>query len=292
MFYMGQTRILVVEDEGIVGLEIQNRLTNMGYTVTDVVATGEGAIDRATLDQPDLILMDIRLKGAVDGVDAAELQAYFIKSLRYTAGVATHYAPATVLTAPATYQNLANGFTIGMRFHSAPVIRAADAKPMHLGHVARPDGAWRIYAFADAGEKALHALADFLAESPKSPVLRFTPPGADIDSVIDVRAVFQRYHRDIAIDRLPSALLPRKGRFGLVDYEKAFAPDLKHGPDIFDARGIKRKVARGIRVKGAGPAAEGERRSARPRHPSARARWRMESGDEVADPPGPAGTDR
>ena len=40
--------------------------------------------------------------------------------------------------------------------------------------------------------------------------------------------------------RLPSMLLPRKGRFGLVDYEKAFCPDLKNGQDIFDLRGIDR----------------------------------------------------
>ncbi|HKU84768.1 MAG TPA: FAD-binding monooxygenase [Casimicrobiaceae bacterium] len=175
------------------------------------------------------------------GVDPAELQAYFVKSLRYTAGVATHYAPQTVLTAQATHQDLAKGFIIGMRFHSAAVIRVADAKPMQLGHAARADGAFRIYAFSDAGERRLRALADFLADSPDSPVRRCAPAGADIDSVIDVRAIFQRYHRDIDVERLPSILLPRKGRFGLVDYEKAFSPDLKNGPDIFDARGIDRE---------------------------------------------------
>ena len=175
------------------------------------------------------------------GVDPAELQAYFVKSLRYTAGVATHYAPETALTAQSTHQELARGFTIGTRFHSAPVVRVADARPMHLGHVARADGAWRLYAFADRGGRRLRALAEFLAESPESPVRRFTPPGADIDSVIDVRAVFQDGHRDLKVEELPSILLPRKGRFGLIDYEKAFAPDLKNGPDIFDLRGIDRE---------------------------------------------------
>lgn len=175
------------------------------------------------------------------GVDPAELQAYFVKSLRYTAGVATHYAPETALTAQAAHQDLARGFAIGTRFHSAPVVRVADAKPMHLGHVARADGAWRVYAFADRSGRRLRALTAFLAESPDSPVRRFTPPGADIDSVIDVRAVFQQGHRDIKVEELPSILLPRKGRFGLIDYEKAFAPDLKNGPDIFDLRGIDRE---------------------------------------------------
>ena len=174
------------------------------------------------------------------GVDPQELQAYFVKSGRYTAGVATCYAPATVLTAAATHQELAKGFTIGMRFHSAAVVRLADAKPVQLGHAARADGAWRLYAFADASGTLLGALAAFLAESPNSPIRRFTPARADSDSVIDVRAVFQQGHRDLKVQDLPPILLPRKGSFGLVDYEKAYCPDLKSGADIFDLRGIDR----------------------------------------------------
>jgi phenol 2-monooxygenase len=177
----------------------------------------------------------------VQGVDPAELQAYFVMSGRYTAGVATHYPPATVLTAAATHQALATGFTIGMRFHSAPVVRLADAKPVQLGHAARADGAWRIYAFGEASGQRLRALAGFLADSEKSPIRRFTPKGADTDTVIDVRAVFQQRHRDLKVEDLPSILLPRKGRFGLIDYEKAYTPDLKNSRDIFDLRGIDRE---------------------------------------------------
>jgi len=127
-----------------------------------------------------------------------------------------------------------------MRFHSAPVIRLADAKPIQLGHVARADAAWRIYAFGDADGTRLSALMEFLFDSADSPVRRFTPADADIDSVIDVRGVYQQYHRDLKLEALPRMLLPRKGRFGLIDYEKAFTPDLKDGPDIFDLRGIDR----------------------------------------------------
>src|ERR1700694_5163685 len=43
------------------------------------------------------------------------------------------------------------------------------------------------------------------------------------------------------VEELPSILLPRKGRFGLIDYEKAYCPDLKNGPDIFELRGIDRE---------------------------------------------------
>lgn len=176
------------------------------------------------------------------GVDPAELQAYFVKSGRYTAGVATRYTPTAALTAEATHQALAKGFTIGMRFHSAPVVRLADAKPVQLGHAATADGAWRLYAFADASTTRLRELANFLVSATDSPIRRFTPDGADIDSIIDLRAVFQQGHRELKVDELPSALLPRKGRFGLIDYEKAYTPDLKAGPDIFDLRGIDRQL--------------------------------------------------
>ena len=177
------------------------------------------------------------------GVDPAELQEYFQRSLRYTAGVATRYTPSA-LTGAETHQHLANGFTIGMRFHSASVIRLADAKPVQLGQAARADGRWRLYAFADAAEPGdpasrLRALCERLEDAPDSPLLRYTRVGADIDSVFDVRAVFQQHHRDLALADLPSLLVPRKGRYGLVDYEKAFTPDPR-SDDIFDLRGIAR----------------------------------------------------
>ena len=64
--------ILVVEDEGIVAREIQNMLKQRGYTVPAIVDSGEKAIEEAAALHPDLVLMDIVLKGNVDGVEAAE----------------------------------------------------------------------------------------------------------------------------------------------------------------------------------------------------------------------------
>jgi len=81
------------------------------------------------------------------GPDPATFQRYFIQHGRYTAGTAAHYGPS-LLTGDSTHQHLAKGFVVGERFHSAPVIRLADAKPVHLGHVAKADGRFRIYIFA------------------------------------------------------------------------------------------------------------------------------------------------
>lgn len=176
--------------------------------------------------------------------DPAETQRYFVQHGRYTAGTATHYR-GSIVTGDASHQHLARGFAIGKRFHSAPVIRLADAKPVHLGHVAEADGRWRIYAFAASGDptssaSTIRGLSDFLAEGPQSPVLRYTPDGAEIDSVIDVRAVFQQGHRELAIQAMPSFFRPCKARYALCDYEKMFCPDLKGGQDIFAMRGIDR----------------------------------------------------
>jgi phenol 2-monooxygenase len=72
-------------------------------------------------------------------------------------------------------------------------------------------------------------------------VRSYTAANEDIDSVIDVRAVFQQGHPELAIEAMPSFLLPRKGRYGLCDYEKMFCPDIKSGNDIFTLRGIDRE---------------------------------------------------
>ncbi|WP_372498059.1 FAD-binding monooxygenase [Sinomonas terrae] len=184
------------------------------------------------------------------GIDAQERQRLFTEGGRFTAGFATEYAPGP-LTGSGEHQSLATGFPVGQRFHSAPVIRLADAKPLGLGHVAEADGRWRIYAFADADdpqspESGFARLCAFLAESEHSPVRLFTPEGADSDAVFDVRAVFQQDHHTLEIGTMPQFLTPRKGPFRLVDYEKMFTPDPTPGQDIFDARGIDR--ARGAVV--------------------------------------------
>ena len=185
-------------------------------------------------------------QGEAGGADPAKTQSYFIRHGRYTAGTATHYS-LSILTGEPVCQNLAKGFVVGTRFHSAPVIRLADAKPVHLGHVVQADGRFRLFAFATAVDpaasgSAIRQMCDFLAESRDSPVRKYTRPDEDIDAVIDVRAVFQQAHRELALEDMPALLLPKKGRYGLLDYEKIFCADVRGGNDIFALRGIDREA--------------------------------------------------
>ena len=179
------------------------------------------------------------------GVTPEEIQSYFVRQGGYTAGTATRYTPS-LFTGDGRHQALASGFPVGMRLHSAPVIRLADARPMHLGHAFVADGRWRLFAFGDEADptcqdSAIWSLCDFLAHDPASPVVRHTPQGADLDSLIDLRAVFQQSHHAFAVERTHPLLRPAKGRFGLPDPEKMFCADLET-VDIFDARGIDRRL--------------------------------------------------
>ncbi len=176
--------------------------------------------------------------------EVKQFQRYFKKHGRYTAGVETQYAP-NLITANGEYQSLAAKLTVGKRFHSAPVTRLSDARVLHLGHTLKADGRWRLIAFAgndDIGkpDQAIAQLCRHLSKDKQAMLHRITPKGADIDSVIDVRAVFQAYHRDLDIGCMPTLLLPQKGVYGLVDYEKIFCAPLNSGADIYELRGINR----------------------------------------------------
>ena len=69
---MNKTQILIVEDEGLIAKDLQSMLRRLGYEVPTTVGTGELAIQTAKANQPDLILMDINLRGNMDGVMAAQ----------------------------------------------------------------------------------------------------------------------------------------------------------------------------------------------------------------------------
>jgi len=70
---VANARVLVVEDEALIAEEIQDRLRRLSFDVVGIEDTGEGALRATSLTRPDLVLMDIRLKGAMDGIEAAAL---------------------------------------------------------------------------------------------------------------------------------------------------------------------------------------------------------------------------
>ncbi|WP_127794994.1 FAD-binding monooxygenase [Agromyces sp. LHK192] len=189
-----------------------------------------------------------------DLADPSELEDFYVRTAEFPAGFMTEYRPSIIVGTGAR-QELATGFPLGKRFKSAEVERVCDTNRVHLGHHHRADGRWRIYAFADAAAPTsdasvtdapvtdasaskLAAWAKWLGEASDSPVVRFTPEGAELDSVFDVKVVYQQDHTQFDLTDAPAVFFPRKGPWGLVDAEKVYAaaPD----DDIFEARGLDR----------------------------------------------------
>jgi CheY-like chemotaxis protein len=68
---MNNYKILIVEDELLIAKNTGKKLQTLGYTITDIVSSGEAAIASFRQNRPDLILMDIAIKGEIDGIETA-----------------------------------------------------------------------------------------------------------------------------------------------------------------------------------------------------------------------------
>ncbi|MEL0637568.1 FAD-dependent monooxygenase [Marinomonas sp. TI.3.20] len=171
-------------------------------------------------------------------VDTAKIEEFMKRQSGFVSGTSIEYYPSYLCTGQ-NNQTLATGFKIGQRFHSVEAQRTADGRVQHLGHLVKADGRWRLFVFG--GEQSptdtsseVYKLIDYLAKDNTSPVLKYTPDGADIDSVIDTYAIFQQ--QDLSMHDLPQYLWPAKGKYGLHDYEKVFQKSAEHDP--YQLRGI------------------------------------------------------
>jgi CheY-like chemotaxis protein len=107
--------ILIVEDERLIARDLERRLRRLGYKVAAQVATGPDAIQQALAHRPDLVLMDVRLQGQMDGIEAAGFirthlniqvvyMSAFVDQTTLTRAQATH--PAAFLTKPFSESSL------------------------------------------------------------------------------------------------------------------------------------------------------------------------------------------
>ncbi|MGC5169146.1 FAD-dependent monooxygenase [Microbacterium sp. DT81.1] len=192
--------------------------------------------------------------------DPQDLANYYLATAEFPSGFMTRYGSSGIV-GDSSHQALAAGFPLGKRFKSVEVVRVCDGNVVHLGHHAKADGRWRVYAFADTAAgafadtaagayadapsagapSALSSWAEWMA-SPESPITRYTPAGADIDAVFDVKAIYQQRFEDIDIARVPPLFLPKTGPLGLTDWEKVYAaaPSAWSSADIFAERELSR----------------------------------------------------
>jgi len=172
--------------------------------------------------------------------DPNELATFYLGTAEFPSGFMTQYG-SSMVTAGTEHQSLAPGFPIGKRFKSVEVVRVCDGNVVHLGHHAKADGRWRVYAFAADTGGALEDWATWMA-SAESPIARYTPAGADVDAVFDVKAVYRQPFEEIDITRVPGVFTPRTGPLELTDWEKVYAsgPSAWTAADIFAERELSR----------------------------------------------------
>ena len=169
--------------------------------------------------------------------DPQELSDYYLATAEFPSGFMTQYPPSAI-TGTGEHQALAAGFPIGKRFKSVEVVRVCDGNVVHLGHHAKADGRWRVYAFADASGARMRAWAD--AATPM--IARVTPARDDADSVIDAKVIYQEAFDELEILSSPDLFLPKSGPLGLTDWEKVYsaAPNAWSKADIFAQRELSR----------------------------------------------------
>ncbi len=84
---MKKLKILIVEDESLIALALRMSLIEAGYEVCEMVASGEQAIESARKEDPDVVLMDTRLTGDMDGIEAArQISAFSSALIIFTTG--------------------------------------------------------------------------------------------------------------------------------------------------------------------------------------------------------------
>ncbi|KAI0311902.1 thioredoxin-like protein [Amylostereum chailletii] len=164
------------------------------------------------------------------GVSLAEFKDAFEKGNNFSSGTSVDYPHSGIVSKPAegSASALAPNLPVGPRFKSHQVVCLSNALPYAIGDLLSVDGRWRVVVFAgDVRIPALRArvdgLAAFLGESADSPVVKYTPAGADVDSIVECLTILGCPRVDVEQETFGEVLRPRKGLHGCRDYLKIFA---------------------------------------------------------------------
>ncbi len=173
---MGATRIMVVEDEQIIALNIAAKLQSMGYEVPALLVTGEEAVLEAAQILPDLVLMDVNLAGEMDGIEAAaqigralRIPIIYLSAFVDEATVerAKATGPAAYLVKPFKDRELQNAIEIGLYKHRIEAeLERANAEleqrvKERTAELSRTNEA--LYRAKEEAEEANRAKSQFLA---------------------------------------------------------------------------------------------------------------------------------
>ncbi|WRS30032.1 FAD-dependent monooxygenase [Actinomycetaceae bacterium MB13-C1-2] len=237
----GQGMNVSMQDTFNLGWKLAYVLTGLGQpTLLNSYSAERQEIAQNLIDF-DREWSSMMAKKPEDFANKGELAEFYVSTQEFPMGFMTQYKPST-LTRDAD-QNLARGYPIGKRFRSAEAIRVSDANRVHLGHLHKADGRFRLYVFADRNglspDSPTCEWAGWFGSDPKSPLVRYTREGHDQNSIFDVKVVYQDKYTDINVHHVPEVFRPEVGPYGVEDLNNVFGTGL--GTDIFNERGIDRE---------------------------------------------------
>ncbi|MEN9751687.1 MAG: hypothetical protein RLZZ600_734 [Actinomycetota bacterium] len=177
--------------------------------------------------------------------DPSGLAKFYDDTFEFPMGYMTQY-PENQITTSMAHQDLAKGLPIGKAFKSAEVIRRADVRWRHIGHLHEADGRWRVYVFADKAAPALVGtptaeFADWWQNDAASPKVLYTPTDGDTDATFDTKVIYQQDYTEVEPGDVPDAFKPVKQPLGIIDVNQIFSAG--HGRDIHREREISRNGA-------------------------------------------------
>ena len=155
--------------------------------------------------------------GVLDANKNTPFSEVWLKAGAFMAGLTITYGESAITRAKDSTPSVAEYLKVGMRFPSAQVVRYCDAHEMQLARALPSDGRWRIVVFAgdirqDAASRRLNQVGEHLF-SKGGPIEKYTIPGSDIDSFIEVVLVLSGERLKINQEQIPQCFRPVTGKW-------------------------------------------------------------------------------
>ncbi|KAJ7236871.1 FAD binding domain-containing protein [Mycena haematopus] len=182
-----------------------------------------------------------------EGVSMEEFQALWVRMGKWTSGTAVKYDPSLIIAqSTAAKTELARKIIIGSHFETQMVVCYADAHAVQLADRLVADGRWRLIVFAGnlGSPNQLHRFNDLcsgLMNAPDSPVKKYTPPAADLNSVIEVLTLTSSPRKVLSYSAFPELARPFVGKFRYPTYDQIFSDEVSYldgGGDAYAGYGV------------------------------------------------------
>ncbi|KAL4963773.1 FAD binding domain-containing protein [Aspergillus stella-maris] len=167
--------------------------------------------------------------GVIDANGKIDFSEIFVKAEAFTAGLTVTYDDSIITQAEGSNQEAASNLKVGMRLQGVQVVRFCDAKVLKSVNALPSDGRWRIIVFPgdirqQSASTKLNDLETYLF-SDNGPIKKYLPPGADIDSLIEVILILSGERLDIQQEQIPDAFWPTTGKYKMRDVHKIYIDD-------------------------------------------------------------------